>query len=73
MSRLETHRAFYRMPHQSGFVASTSRTAHPGYHPGHARLDRIGSDPKIINVIVHEHPAENISVSSRINGEDFKR
>lgn len=35
--------------------------------------DSIGSDPKIINVILHEHPAENISVSSRINGEDFKR
>ncbi|MDN7182626.1 tautomerase family protein [Caballeronia sp. SEWSISQ10-4 2] len=34
--------------------------------------DSIGSDPKIINVILHEHPAENISVSSRINGEDFK-
>ncbi len=35
--------------------------------------DSIGSDPKIINVIVHEHPAENISISSRINGEDFKK
>lgn len=35
--------------------------------------DSIGSDPKIINVILHEHPAENISISSRINGEDFKR
>lgn len=35
--------------------------------------DSIGSDPKIINVIVHEHPAVNISVSSRINGEDFKK
>jgi len=34
--------------------------------------DSIGSDPKIINVILHEHPAENISVSSRINGEEFK-
>ncbi len=34
--------------------------------------DSIGSDPKIINVIIHEHPAGNISVSSRINGEDFK-
>ncbi|MCX4162923.1 MULTISPECIES: tautomerase family protein [Paraburkholderia] len=34
--------------------------------------DSIGSDPKIINVIVHEHPAENISVSSRIDGKDFK-
>ena len=33
----------------------------------------IGSDPKIINVILHEHPAENISISSRINGEDFKK
>ncbi|HVW50856.1 MAG TPA: tautomerase family protein [Trinickia sp.] len=35
--------------------------------------DSIGSDPKIINVIIHEHPAENISISSRINGEEYKR
>jgi 4-oxalocrotonate tautomerase/trans-3-chloroacrylic acid dehalogenase beta subunit len=35
--------------------------------------DSIGSDPKIINVILHEHPAANISVSSRINGEDFRK
>lgn len=35
--------------------------------------DAIGSDPKIINVILHEHPAENISVSSRINGEVFRK
>ncbi len=35
--------------------------------------DAIGSDPKIINVILHEHPQENISISSRINGEDFKK
>ncbi|MEI6000460.1 tautomerase family protein [Paraburkholderia bengalensis] len=35
--------------------------------------DTIGSDPKIINVILHEHPRENISVSSRINGEDFRQ
>lgn len=35
--------------------------------------DSIGSDPKIINVILHEHPAQNISISSRINGEDFKK
>jgi 4-oxalocrotonate tautomerase/trans-3-chloroacrylic acid dehalogenase beta subunit len=34
--------------------------------------DSIGSDPKIINVILHEHPAANISVSSRINGEEFR-
>lgn len=34
--------------------------------------DAIGSDPKIINVIIHEHQASNISVSSRINGKDFK-
>ncbi|HTR06209.1 MAG TPA: tautomerase family protein [Paraburkholderia sp.] len=34
--------------------------------------DAIGSDPKIINVILHEHPPGNISVSSRINGEDFR-
>jgi 4-oxalocrotonate tautomerase len=33
--------------------------------------ESIGSDPKIINVIIHEHPAGNISVSSRINGEDY--
>jgi 4-oxalocrotonate tautomerase/trans-3-chloroacrylic acid dehalogenase beta subunit len=35
--------------------------------------DAIGSDPKIINVILHEHPAGNISISSRINGEDFRK
>jgi phenylpyruvate tautomerase PptA (4-oxalocrotonate tautomerase family) len=35
--------------------------------------DSIGMNPKIIHVIVHEHPAETISVSSRINGEDFKK
>jgi 4-oxalocrotonate tautomerase family enzyme len=35
--------------------------------------DSIGSDPKIINVIIHEHPAENISISSRINGEEYKK
>lgn len=35
--------------------------------------DTIGSDPKIINVILHEHPQENISVSSRINGEEFRK
>jgi 4-oxalocrotonate tautomerase/trans-3-chloroacrylic acid dehalogenase beta subunit len=35
--------------------------------------ESIGSDPKIINVIIHEHPAGNISVSSRINGEDYRK
>jgi len=35
--------------------------------------DAIGSDPKIINVILHEHPAGNVSISSRINGEDFRK
>ncbi|GAB7538171.1 tautomerase family protein [Burkholderia sp. 3C] len=35
--------------------------------------DTIGSDPKIINVIIHEHPASNISISSRINGEEYRR
>jgi 4-oxalocrotonate tautomerase/trans-3-chloroacrylic acid dehalogenase beta subunit len=34
--------------------------------------DSIGSDPKIINVVLHEHPAGNLSVSSRIDGEEFK-
>ena len=38
-----------------------------------SRSRTIGSDPKIINVIVREHLAESISVSSRINGEDFKK
>ncbi|AJK50104.1 tautomerase family protein [Burkholderia plantarii] len=33
--------------------------------------DAIGSDPKIINVIIHEHPAGNISVSSRIDGARY--
>ncbi|MGO4303284.1 MULTISPECIES: tautomerase family protein [unclassified Cupriavidus] len=31
--------------------------------------EAIGSDPKIINVVLHEHPAGNLSVSSRIEGE----
>ena len=31
--------------------------------------DAIGSDPKIINVVLHEHPAVNLSVSSRVEGE----
>jgi len=35
--------------------------------------EAIGSDPKIINVILHEHPAGNISISCRINGEDFRK
>jgi 4-oxalocrotonate tautomerase len=29
----------------------------------------IGSDPKIINVVLHEHPAVNLSVSGRIEAE----
>jgi len=28
--------------------------------------DAIGSDPKIINVVLQEHPAVNLSVSGRI-------
>ena len=31
--------------------------------------EAIGSDPKIINVVLHEHPAVNLSVSGRIEGE----
>jgi 4-oxalocrotonate tautomerase len=34
--------------------------------------DAIGSDPKIINVILHEHDPENVSVSGRIGGQAFK-
>jgi 4-oxalocrotonate tautomerase family enzyme len=34
--------------------------------------DSIGSDPKIINVVLHEHPTGNLSVSSRIDGGEFK-
>jgi 4-oxalocrotonate tautomerase len=34
--------------------------------------DAIGSDPKIINVILHEHDPENVSVSGRIGGQPFK-
>ncbi len=33
--------------------------------------DSIDSDPKIVNVITHEHPAENVGVSSRVNGEEY--
>ncbi len=31
--------------------------------------DAIGSDPKIINVVLHEHPEANLSVSGRVGGE----
>jgi len=31
--------------------------------------EAIGSDPKIINVVLHEHPAVNLSVSGRIENE----
>jgi 4-oxalocrotonate tautomerase family enzyme len=31
--------------------------------------EAIGSDPKIINVVLHEHPAVNLSVSGRIEGD----
>jgi 4-oxalocrotonate tautomerase len=29
--------------------------------------DAIGSDPKIINVVLHEHPSVNLSVSGRVD------
>jgi len=32
----------------------------------------IGSDPKIINVILVEHPEANMSISGRIYGEASK-
>ena len=31
--------------------------------------ESIGSDPKIINVILHEHPEHNMAVSGRVYGE----
>ena len=31
--------------------------------------DSIGSDPKIINVVLVEHPESNMSISGRISGE----
>ena len=31
--------------------------------------ESIGSDPKIINVLLFEHPADNMSISGRIHGE----
>jgi 4-oxalocrotonate tautomerase/trans-3-chloroacrylic acid dehalogenase beta subunit len=31
--------------------------------------EAIGSDPKIINIVLHEHSAVNLSVSGRIEGE----
>src|SRR5258707_7151053 len=30
--------------------------------------ESIGSDPKIINVLLFEHPADNMSISGRIHG-----
>ncbi len=32
--------------------------------------ESIGSDPKIINVLLFEHPAGNMSISGRIHGEE---
>jgi hypothetical protein len=34
--------------------------------------ESIGSDPKIINVLLFEHPADNMSISGRIHGEEPK-
>jgi phenylpyruvate tautomerase PptA (4-oxalocrotonate tautomerase family) len=31
--------------------------------------ESIGSDPKIINVVLVEHPESNMSISGRISGE----
>lgn len=31
--------------------------------------EAIGSDPKIINVLLHEHPVDSMSISGRIHGE----
>ena len=32
--------------------------------------ESIRSDPKIINVLLFEHPADNMSISGRIHGEE---
>jgi len=32
--------------------------------------ESIGSDPKIINILLFEHPADNMSISGRIRGEE---
>jgi 4-oxalocrotonate tautomerase family enzyme len=32
--------------------------------------ESIGSDPKIINVLLFEHPVDNMSISGRIHGEE---
>jgi phenylpyruvate tautomerase PptA (4-oxalocrotonate tautomerase family) len=34
--------------------------------------ESIGSDPKIINVVLVEHPEANMSISGRIYGEGSK-
>ena len=34
--------------------------------------ESIGSDPKIINVLLFEHPADHMSISGRIHGEGPK-
>lgn len=31
--------------------------------------EAIGSDPKIINVLLHEHPDVNMSISGRVQAE----
>ena len=35
--------------------------------------ESIGSDPKIINVLLFEHPADNMSISGRIHGEEASK
>jgi 4-oxalocrotonate tautomerase family enzyme len=35
--------------------------------------ESIGSDPKIINVLLIEHAADNMSISGRIHGEDANK
>ena len=34
--------------------------------------ESIGSDPKIINILLLEHPADNMSISGRIHGVEPK-
>jgi 4-oxalocrotonate tautomerase family enzyme len=35
--------------------------------------ESIGSDPKIINILLFEHPEANMSISGRIHSEESKQ
>jgi len=54
----------------TGLSQPQKNEADSGYRKGPHQS--IGSDPKIINVILVEHPEANMSISGRIYGEASK-